>query len=188
MKWQNDDLDRIKNRDSAVFEKIYREYSRQIYNFILFKTGKNKHMTEEIFSSTFHSALKSAPTLKDSTKILSWLLQIASRRYCDHLRKKYRDRRFFNPADDEKIISNIPDQTGAVIEEKKDDEEKIRFIKLAIELIKAEYREVINLKYNEHKSQKEISIILDKTESAVENLLFKARKAIKKELKKMLED
>ena len=58
-------------------------------------------------------------------------------------------------------------------------------IKIALENLKPQYSEVIKLKYNEHKSQKEISQIFGNSESSIENLLYKARKALKKELLKL---
>ena len=57
-------------------------------------------------------------------------------------------------------------------------------LNMALENLNDQYKKVIKLKYIEHKSQKEIAQIINKSVVAVESLLFKARKKLKTELKK----
>ena len=45
--------------------------------------------------------------------------------------------------------------------------------------------ESLKLRYEEHKSHKDISKIINRSKSAVQNLIFKAKNALKKELEKL---
>jgi RNA polymerase sigma-70 factor, ECF subfamily len=186
MVWTEEDLIKIKRRDPGIFARIYEENRKQIYNFLLLKTNGNKDLCDDILSETFYYAIKNAPKLNDANKISSWLWQIANRRYYDILRKKYRDIKYFKINDKE----HDPDRIAANSEtDAKDDEiteEQVLLTKIAMDIIKPQFKEVINLKYNDHMSQKEIAEKMDKSVSAVENLLFKARNALKKELKKLM--
>ena len=59
---------------------------------------------------------------------------------------------------------------------------------IALENLKPEYSDILRLKYIEEKSQKELSDIYKKTESSIESLLFRAREALKKEMKKIIKE
>ena len=67
-------------------------------------------------------------------------------------------------------------------------QEKVLMLNLALDKLDENYKKVLQLKYNELKSQKEIAKILNKSISAVESLLFKARKKLKVELSKIAKD
>lgn len=176
----DDDLLLIHSRDPAVFQKIFKEYNQQILNFLVVKTGGNTDAAEEIFSDTFHSAIISAPMLKDINKILSWLLKIANRRFIDFLRKKYRERKYTTGNDDYHEVADDRDLTEKIVES-----EKVVMMNLAIENLTPKYSKLIQYKYREDKSIEEISKILGKSEKSVESLLYRARDHLKKELEKI---
>ena len=67
MQFSKEDLEKIRKRDSTIFEKLYKLYKDKIFQYIYIKTNKNIQMTEDIMSETFYSAILSAPKLK-STK------------------------------------------------------------------------------------------------------------------------
>jgi RNA polymerase sigma-70 factor (ECF subfamily) len=72
--------------------------------------------------------------------------------------------------------------------EKAETDEKLLMIKAAMDKLKPAYKEILNLKYTEKKSQKEIADILKKSRSSVESLIFRAKEALKKELKALIKD
>ena len=178
--FSDEDIFKLKSGDPLVFEKVFNEYHHKIYNFLVIKTNGNEHVAEEIFSDTFYSALTSAHSIKDAKKIFPWLLQIARRRFADHLRKKYRNK----DIESEEEISDDLHSKDYV----KEQNEKAILVNMAMENIRPEYKNILNLKYIEDKSQKEISAIYGKSESSIESLLFRARDALKKEMKKMIKD
>ena len=92
--WTDDDLERLKLRDPIVFKKVYNRYKDKVYKFLLIKTKGNIDFTNDVFSTTFQSALESAPKMINTNNLLSWLLQIAHRRMADQLRKAYTEDKF----------------------------------------------------------------------------------------------
>jgi RNA polymerase sigma-70 factor, ECF subfamily len=175
----DDDLFLFKKRDPEILEKIFKEYNERVFNYLVIKVNGNIDLAEELFSDTFHSAVVSAPKVNDLGKIYNWLLKIANRRFLDYLRNKYKKEKF--ETDNEVDTTNLVDEnvSGELIEN-----EKILMIRQALENMKPEYKNILTLKYIENKTQKEISAILNKTESSIESLLFRAREILKKELKK----
>lgn len=180
MKWTKEDLQKIRARDAQIFKKIFIEYKETIYNFILIKTRGNTDMADEILCDTFHSALQSAPKLKNANNLSAWLLQIAHRRLIDILRKKYRE--------DEYTKSNIPEDVIDDPEEELFNKEKIVLLKMALEELKPIYNKVLTLKYYKNMSQKEIAKEINKSISSVESLLVRARKALNKSIVSISKD
>ena len=177
----DEDLKKIRIRDPETFKKLYEEYGKKIYNFLLIKTNGDEIMAEELASQTFFSVLESAPKLKKAQGIQAWIFRIASRRFYDSLRKKYREKEYVE-TNNEEVISQDNQIEDLVLQE------KVLMLNMALDKLDENYKKVLQLKYNEHKSQKEIAKILDKSISAVESLLFKARKKLKIELSKIAKD
>lgn len=180
--WTDADLQKIREKNPQLIEKVYKEYKFKIYNFLVIKANGNKHTAEEVLSDTFYSLLKYAHTITNKNKILQWLMQVANRRFFDHLKAKYKEKDIIDCADNE------TDPFSKEITEILHEKEKALMTHIAINNLKDEYRDVLLLKYLEDKSEKEIAKTMKKTVSSVQSLLFRAREKIKKELKKISKD
>lgn len=180
--WTDSDLQKIKEKDPLLIEKIYKEYKFKIFNFLVIKANGNKHTAEEVLSDTFYSLLKYAHTITNKNKILPWLMQVANRRFFDHLKTKYKEKDITDCSDNE------TDPSAKEITDILHEKEKALMTHMAINNLKDEYRNVLLLKYQDDKSEKEIAKIMNKTVSSVQSLLFRAREKIKKELIKVSKD
>lgn len=69
------------------FEKIYRDYFRVVYLYIL-GLCHNKDIAEEITQETFYKAMKSLKKFRNDCDIKTWLCQIAKNEYFTYCRKK----------------------------------------------------------------------------------------------------
>ena len=177
----DEDLEKIKIRDPETFKKLYEEYGKKVFNFLLIKTNGDEIMAEELASQTFFCVLESAPKLKKAQGLQAWIFRIASRRFYDSLRKKYREKEYVEK-NNEEAISHDNNMEDLMLKE------KVLMLNLALDKLDDDYKKVLQLKYNELKSQKEIAKILNRSISAVESLLFKARKKLKAELSKIAKD
>ena len=157
-------------------EKVYKEYKIRLFNFLFTKVNGNKHIAEEILSDTIYSAILSTPNVKNKDKIYPWLFNIAQKRFYDYLRKKYRDKDL-NKKIQEGHKININNN-------KVEDIENTIMLDLAMENIKPQYKKILELKYIEKRSQKEIAKLLNKSRSSIENLIYRARVKLKQEIKK----
>lgn len=178
----DDDLPKIRARDPHVFEKIFKEYHGKIYNFLLIKTLGNSHTAEDLLSETFNAALIFAPKLSNAKNIQGWLIRIANNKFIDYYRKQ-------------KIRNKYLDSYDAADVAQKDtsfdtlfEQEKYLLLELALKNINPEYSRMISLKYLEHKNNNEIAKISSKTLSAVNSILFRAKKQLKKELSNLIKD
>ena len=173
-------LEQIQQRNPIIFNKIYREYKDKIYTFLLLKTNGNIQIAEEIICDTFHSAIESAPKLKNLNNIQAWLMQIATRRLNDYLRKKYTEKKYFKNIEMENIICN-----DFIDDSIQKEYEKIIINKVYNDL-KYKYKELLKLKYIEKLSIKEISKLLGFNISKTNSLLSRARKSFKIKFKMII--
>lgn len=176
-------LEQLKLRNPLAFTRLYREHKDKVFTFLLIKTKGNSQIAEEVLCDTFHSAIKSAPGLRNTVNINGWLLKIASRRLSDYLRKMYRDKSIYNDYDDNLLLYEtcVLNPTDCI----QTNQERL-FIKEAFNNLNERYKAVIRLKYIESKSVKEITCILNKKYTAIDSLLARARNALRIEFKKIV--
>jgi RNA polymerase sigma factor (sigma-70 family) len=168
----------FKKRDPLILERIYREYNKKVFNFIIIKTNGNIDIANEVVSETFYAMIASAPNIKNNKNIQNWLLKIASRKLCDYFRKK---------SSDEKKINLMKDFSDGYAEDVEEDQD-ILMINLAFENVKEKYKKILELKYIRRKSLNEISKLLAKPHTTINGLLVRARKALKKEYLKIAKE
>ena len=157
-------IDRAKT-DKEAFLQIYDLYFKRIYDYAYFRT-MNRSEAEEITSKTFLAALENIKRYEyRNIPIAVWLYRIASHAVTDLYRQK------------EKTI----DLTDRPVEEQNaltpediyvHKSEKERVIKHLKDLPPMQQQAIV-LRYTQDLSHKEISQIMDKTEGAVKQLLFR---------------
>lgn len=178
MKWTNTDFNKLKQRDPDILKKLYEKYSASIYNYLYMRTNKNEDAAGDILCDTFYSALKTIDKIKNIKNIKSWLYRIESRRLYDYCIKnnkdeKYKEKLHFETSTTEDIHNDIHQNDVAIL------------VNMLLDELKPDiYSRVLKLKYIEEKTQKEIAVILNKSEASVDSLLVRARRKIKRELEK----
>ena len=145
----------IKGDESALSVLIQRHKDR-LYKFNFSKV-QDRDVTEDVFQDTFIKVIK---TLKrgnynEEGKFLPWVMRIAHNLVIDHFRKNNRMPKFSN-TDDFNIFSVISD--GNLNEESRIIKEQIHSsVKLLLEELPEEQKEVLKMRIFKEMSFKEIS-------------------------------
>ncbi len=111
-------------------------------------------------------------------------MQIANRRYYDHIRALYRDKRKIDKIKEHQTIFTEGDKAFTSIEKR----EKVLILNMAIDDLKPEYSEVLRMKYIEEKSLIDITKAVGKSFKTRESLLYRARQALKKKMGKLFNE
>ena len=154
-------------------EKIYKEYSKQIYNFI-FSISHNKELTEEIVQETFYIAIKNINKFRGECKINVWLCQIAKRLLYKYINKN-----------NKKIISIEElsnEELRYGIEENQEREEKI-YLYSKLKQMDTLSQQIILLRISNDLSFRQIGDILGKTETYVRVRFYRIKEQLKEECK-----
>ena len=141
------------------FEKLYESFRNPLFRFISYKVS-DTHSAEEILNDVFFKAASCIETLKEKTKVQSWLYKIASNLIIDYYRRK---KEIYIEIEDDISIENdsneetIYDELNCCVEEfinrlPKQYSSSLKGVYLD-ELTQKEYAQQNNLKLSTVKSQ-----------------------------------
>ncbi len=154
-----------KQGDLKAFEKLVEGYKRQIFSLCLCKT-RRKADAEDLLQEVFWRAYDKLYTLKDDRKFFSWLYTIAINTVRSFLRSSARKK----TESDEDYQESISWSDKGMLSV----EDKMSLMD-AMEELKEEDRLLLQWKYLEDWSLKEIAEVLDITENNTKVKLFRAR-------------
>ena len=161
--------------DQKAFNFLLDTFWDDVYAFQL-KRIENENDAEDITIQTFSKAFDKIETFDDNFKFKTWLITISKNIHIDLLRK---DKNFIsqrNFSDDEKVYQ-IPDESPSV-EDTLITEQNLAKLLRDIKKLNPHYQEVINLRYFQELSYKEISKKLNEPMSNVKVKLLRAKKLL----------
>ncbi|WP_422193315.1 RNA polymerase sigma factor [Psychrobacillus psychrotolerans] len=153
------------------FERIYNQYFRDVYSFVLL-LSRNEKIAEEITQETFFKALKNIDKFNGKCKLNVWLCQIAKNTYFTYLNKQKR----FD-------TDNIPEVSVSSVEEIILNKEENFRIHKVLRHLEEPYKEVFTLRVFGELSFKQISELFERTESWARVTFHRAKRKIQDLLK-----
>ena len=174
------------NGEKAAFEKLYKEYHEKLYYFVL-KNVSDSHTASDITEDSFLDSMRGIASLKEPESYETWLHSIAFNKCRMYYRQKSADNSI--SLDDENVSENIhADDTVMLPEDYADNKELKRCLKKVIEGLRPQQRSAVILYYYDGMPIKKVSEILEISENAAKQKLFKARAKIKKEIEHLFAD
>ncbi|WP_452228592.1 MULTISPECIES: RNA polymerase sigma factor [unclassified Lacinutrix] len=165
-----------KKNEQKAFNFLLNTFWDDVYGFQL-KRIQNENDAEDVTIQTFSRAFDKIDTYKSEYKFKTWLITISKNIHIDLLRKEKRSISTEISKDDEDSIFQILDETPSV-EDKLITEQNLAKLLRDIKKLKPHYQEVINLRYFQELSYKEISTKLDEPINNVKVKLLRAKKLL----------
>lgn len=162
----------VSNRDTEAFAKLYDFYIEPIYRFVFFKLS-NKEDAEDISSEVF---LKTWDYLIEKPKEIISFRQLVYRIARNKVIDVYRERAKKLECSIDTIQSALVGNDLRIDIEAKEEQQKLLS---TIKKLKHEYQEVIQLRYIEGLSTKDIAGILDISVTNVRVIIYRATKKLK---------
>jgi RNA polymerase sigma factor (sigma-70 family) len=152
-----------------AFERLYRRHVHEVYRYVL-AVLRNQSDAEDATQATFLSAYRAFVRGEQPLKPRNWLLKIAH----NECRQRFRAsaRRPKEVQWDERAAAPGVDETVPTADE----------IRTALTQLSFNQRSALVMRELEGRSYAEIGAILDLSLSAVETLLFRARRALREQL------
>lgn len=148
------------NGDESSFEVLIRKHKDKVFAFILSKI-KNYNIAHDVFQDTFIKVINSLKMGKynEEGKFVPWVMRIAHNLVIDYFRSQKKTRSI-TPTDDFDIFDIISDK------EDNAEDEMIKSqihsdVRMLIEKLPDDQREVLKMRYYKDLSFKEISEITD---------------------------
>ena len=169
----------IADGSEIALEEFYRRYESRIYAFVLSRLN-NVHAAGDILNEVMWAIWCGAGKFKGQSKIVTWIFGIAHHKILDYFRAQGR-----HEAEDlDPDIPEISDRDVVSKMERFQDSEHIRH---ALGELDEKHRQVLHLAFFEDLSGKEISEIFGCPEATVRTRIHYAKKALKQQLAKDLE-
>ena len=169
-------IQKAKQNDQKAFNFLLDEFWDYVYGFQL-KRIENENDAEDITIQTFSKAFDKISTYDENYNFKTWLITISKNIHIDLVRKE-------KSSINSKITSNQDDKVYQIIDESPSPEDKLiteqNLAKLLrdIKKLKPHYQEIINLRYFQELSYKEISDELNEPMNNVKVKLLRAKKLL----------
>lgn len=157
-------------QDHINIESIWEEYYDQLLLFIL-KRVADRSSAEDILQNVFVKTLSNLNSLKDNTKIKSWLYQITRNTIIDHFRKSDKT---------ENVSSDLQKEDETITEDYTEEVES--WIIPFIERLPIKYREALILSEIEGMTQKDLAAHLGISYPAAKSRVQRGRVLLKEKL------
>lgn len=154
--------------DPARFAELYDRHVQRIYAFVSRRTS-DRATAEDVTSEVFEKALAQLHQFEwRGTPFVAWLYRIAANALADRWRKE--DRRITES------VADAPDRG-----EREDIERRVMLTQLVDRLPDAQ-RQVVQMRFTQERSIREIATALGKTEGAIKQLQWRALEQLRKEM------
>ena len=163
-----------KKGDQKAFNDLLNLYWKDVYHFQLSK-GNNEDEAEDITIRSFAKAFDKIDTFDERYQFKTWLITISNNLYIDHLRKKKAETVSISKTRNEihRIVDEDPTPADQLIQE-----QNLAQLKSYIAQLKPHYQEVINLRYFQEMSYKEMAEQLDEPMNNIKVKLLRAKKLL----------
>ncbi len=163
----------MRTEQLTKFENIVIDYQRDVINF-LYRLVGNRFEAEDLAQETFIKAFKNFGSLKDFSKIRSWLLSIARNIAVDFFRRKKEK----TVALDNAVLENYAVANAASFDQEIVSAELSKEIKTCIDQLGSDDQTMIRLLYYEGFSYNEIAVMMKMNLNTVKSRLHRARSAL----------
>jgi RNA polymerase sigma-70 factor (ECF subfamily) len=172
--------------DRELQKEVYHEFYALVYAPIMYMV-KEHAATEDIIQESFFKTIRKLPVVENEAKLKSWIKTVARNDTYNYLRKskKYRN----ELSVDSVFINNATNLTAAAtVESEIELKHMTEAIGRCIQDLKQEYRILIEMRWKQNYSYKEIALELGINEDVVKSQLYRAREAVKKRFLKQWGD
>lgn len=170
-----DAISKAKKNDQIAFNFLLDTFWNDVYTFQLKRT-QNENDAEDITIQTFSKAFDKIDTYKEDYKFTTWLITISKNIHIDLVRKQKKSIKNTSKDNDEHYFDIVDDSPTP--EDKIITEQNLAKLLRDIKKLKPHYQEVINLRFFQELSYKEISKDLNEPINNVKVKLLRAKKLL----------
>ena len=168
------------NLSEVIQKDVYDHYYNLVYGIIIYMV-RDHSAVEDIIQESFIKIVKKAPSVNDEAKMIAWLKTVTKNTTYNYLRKH---KKRLQTLDVDSLF--VKELMAASQAESIENEVEVRMLEEYVETylgqIKPEYRVLIEYRWREGLSYKEIADQMDTTEDIIRQKLYRVRQTIKKRL------
>ena len=176
-------VERLLAGDERAFQAFFNTYFPRLYRFALPRVGGDADRAEDAVQVALCKAISKLDTYRGEAALFTWLCTITRREISDQIRHDKHMSGRVEVTEDDPEIRAVLESLSAFGEEQPDQiyarEEIARFIQVTLDYLPTLYGDVLEWKYIQGMSVKEIAERIGRRPKAVESLLTRARAAFR---------
>ncbi len=167
--------------DQRAFDRFFEENFARLYRFAIARLSDDPEGAREVVQITLTRAVRKLDTFRAESALFTWLCAICRNEVSDWFRRQGRYRDHIVLVEDFPEVQAAVDSFQAPLEDGPEQhyqrEEAMRLIQVALDRLPVNYGNVLEWKYVEGHSVKEISARLNIGTEATQSLLARAKRA-----------
>ena len=163
---------RFLDGDDEGFVEIIKDYKDGLMLY-LNTYVQNIYIAEDVMEDVFVKLVTKKPHFSGKSSFKTWLYTIGRNEAMDYLRKRSKA----STISTELLPNALCDESEVLMQYYRDERKKV--LHKALKTIKSDYRQVLYLIYFENITLTEMSSIIKKSYKQTENLVYRAKKALK---------
>ena len=184
MSWEDRRLvKKLLRGDERAFDEFFERYFPGLYRFALVRMNHDADAAEEVAQATLCTVVRKLDTFRGEAALFTWLCTFCRHEISAYFKRERRQPSGVDLVEDGAEVRAALDSLWAVVGENPDDslsrQELKRLVQVALDRLPGQYAYVLEWKYLEDLSVKEIATRLGATPKAVESMLTRARNAFR---------
>ena len=167
--------------EQRAFDRFFEENFARLYRFAMLRLADDPDGAREVVQITLTRAIRKLGTFRAESALFTWLCAICRNEISDWLRRRGRYRDHIVLIEDFPEVQAAIDSFQAPAEDGPEGQyqrvQAMRLIQVALDRLPAKYGNVLEWKYVEGHSVKEISAKLEIGTEAAQSLLSRAKRA-----------
>lgn len=168
--------------DQGAFDVFFREYFPRLFRFTLTRANHDEELAEEIVQRTMCIVVRKMGSYRGEALLFTWLCQICRNETSAVFRQRNLELREDVPIEDhpavQAALESVASDDGRPESAQRRDE-IANFVRVTLENLPSKYATVLEMKYIQGYSVREIAGSMSIGEKAVESTLSRARTAFK---------
>ncbi len=152
---------RVREGDSGAVAELYERYAPVVWRYVFARMRRDTHAAQDVLSETFLAAIRALNNGATTENVAGWLTGIARNKTADW----YRQREKLTTTDAEPATRDTSSASEVVAD--------------VLDALPIEERVILEWKYLDRCTVREIAERLGRTEKGVEGLLYRARNAFR---------
>ncbi len=175
-------VQKAQNGDQASFTQLFDWYFDRIFRYVSFRV--DSEVCEDVVGDVFLKVVQNLKKYQPQPKVSfsAWIYKIAHNTVIDHYRKKKEILGIGNEEDSEfeDFWESLPDEMNLLPDEEVHNHFQYEKLHASLKRLKPIHREVLELKFLEGFSNKEVAQVLNRTEGNIRILQLRALREIRK--------
>jgi len=174
-------VDQLLAGDDPAFDRFFDDNFARLYRFAIARISHDPDAARDVVQITLTKAIRKLHTYRAESALFTWLCAICRNEMSDWLASQGRRQQHIVLTEDFPEIQAVVDSFQAPAEDSPERQyrraESLRLIQVALDRLPARYGDVLEWKYVEGWSVKEIATKLELGTEATQSLLARAKRA-----------